>query len=59
MNTLVVKNTSHTGMKETRAKIMIISLAGFDVGCFKVSFKDEERSTKQLFSCFLAANLEK
>lgn len=39
MNIPVVKGTAHTGLKKTRAKIMIITFAGFDVGCCKSYLK--------------------
>ena len=42
MNILVVKGTVHAGMKEVRAKITMIHLAGFDAGKFKEFFKEEK-----------------
>ena len=42
MNILVVKNTVHARMKEICAKVMMITLAGFDAGHFKVSHKEQE-----------------
>ena len=35
MNILVVKGTTHTGMKDIRTKATMISLASLDVGQFK------------------------
>ena len=41
-NTLVVKGTSHTRLKEIHAKSTVIALASFDVGHLKKSLRGEE-----------------
>ena len=39
MNILVVKGTTHTGMKGKRTKATVITLASLGVGQFKKSLK--------------------
>ena len=42
MNLLVVKGTTHTGMKDIRTKGTVITLASLGVGQFKNWKKDEQ-----------------
>ena len=47
MNILVVKGTAHTGKKEIHAKFTAITLASFDIGCFKKSLEEEDEEEKE------------
>ena len=43
-NILVVKGTTHTGMKDIRTKANVITLASLGVGQLKKSLKKDEQS---------------
>ena len=43
-NILVVKGTTHTGMKDIRTEANVITLASLDVGQLKKSLKKDEPS---------------
>ena len=47
MNILVVKGTTHTGMKDIRTKATVITLASLGVGQFKKSLKKNWKKDKQ------------
>ena len=42
-NILVVKGTTHTGMKDVRTKAIVITSASFGVGRLKKSLKKDEQ----------------
>ena len=42
-NTLVVKDSTHTGMKDVRTKAIVITSASFGVGHLKKSLKKDEQ----------------
>ena len=42
-NILVVKGTTHTGMKDVRTRATVITLASFGVGYLKKSLKKDEQ----------------
>jgi len=51
MNILVVKGTTHTGMKDIRTKATVIILASLSVGQFRKSLKRKmNNSTAHPFS---------
>ena len=47
-NILVVKGTTHTGMKDIRTKANVITLASLGVGQFKKSLKKNWKKDEQL-----------
>ena len=49
---MLVKGTSHTGMKETRAKITMITSASSDVGYSKKSLKKKKMMNKSTIRPF-------
>ena len=48
-NVLVVKGTTHTGMKDIRTKASVITIASLGVGQFKKSLKKNWNKKDELF----------